>query len=103
MRRLAGPDLNDLPRPKASVGDRASVRLVSGLRVGWRCPPQAAGLRRLLGGCDQMGDKNRAGPGQRPAGSLRPWRRWRHRHQRNAGGLWLRKGAVICLIWSTTA
>ena len=97
------PDLDDLPRPSSGVPDSVLVCSVSGLRVGSRCPPQAARLRSLLGGCDQMGDKNRAGPGQRPAGSLRPLRRWRHRHQRNAGGLWLRKEAVIRLLWSTTA
>jgi hypothetical protein len=104
MRRLAGPNLNDLPRPKASVGDRASVRLVSGLRVGWRCPPQAAGLRRLLGGCDQMRDKTRTGPRQRSDRSLRPLRRGNRRHQRNAGQGCVRRGAVIQgLPWLATA
>ena len=57
------PDLDDLPRPSSGVPDRMLARPVSGLRIGCRCPPQAARLRSLLGGCDQMGDKNRAGPG----------------------------------------
>ena len=104
MRGLAGPDLNDLPRPKAGVGDWVSVRLVSGLCVGRRCPPQAAGLRRLRGGCNQMRDKNRTWPRQRSDRSLRPVRRGDRRHQRNAGRGCVRKGAIIQgLLWSATA
>jgi hypothetical protein len=104
MRWRAGPDLNDLPRPQAGVRDRASVRLVGGLRVGRRCPPQAAGLRCLLGGCDQMRDKNRTRPRQRSDRSLRPLRRGDRGHQRNAGRGCVRKGALIQgLLWSATA
>ena len=56
--------LNDLPCADAGARDLVLVRPVGGLRIGWRCPPQAAGLRNLLGGCDQMRDKNRTGPGR---------------------------------------
>ena len=55
-----------------------------------------------LGGCDQMRDKSRVGPQQPRTGRMRPVNGRDHRHQRDAGGLWIRKDAVICrLLWST--
>ena len=95
-------DLDDLPRPDAGAQDLMQVRPVGGLRIGRRCPPQAAGLRNLLGGCDQMRDKNRVGLGWLRTGSLRPLRRRDHWHERNAGGLCIRNDAIIYrLLWLT--
>ena len=44
---------------------RARVRAVGDLRVGRRAPAQASGLRHLLGGRDQLGDKAGIGPVER--------------------------------------
>lgn len=49
--------LDDLPRPHAGAGGAVLACPVGALRIGWRRPPKAAGLRRVLGGRDQMGDE----------------------------------------------
>ena len=90
--------LDDLPGSDARARGLVLVRAVGVLRIGGRSPPQAAGLRDALGGCDQMGDEDRVGPGlaRRP----RPLRRCDHRHQRDTGHLDVLKDAIFRLLWS---
>ena len=63
------PNLSDVPGPEAGAQDRPPVRPISGLRIGGGRPPQAPGLRGMVGGRNQLRDKKRAGPGRRPSSS----------------------------------
>jgi hypothetical protein len=88
-------NLDDLPCPHAGTPDL--TRSVSGLRIGRRRPPQAAGLRDVLGGSDQLHDK--ISPGHLPVRHARPLNGRHYRHQRDAGGPGVLKDAVICRLF----
>ena len=78
-------------RPVPTIG--MPVRGIGGVGVGSRGAPQAARLRDLLDGRNQMGDENRAGAGQRTA--ARPLRGRDHRYQCRAGGASVLGDAVV--------
>jgi hypothetical protein len=88
-------NLDYLPRPAGSALSRVLVCAIGGVRIRKRCPPQAARLRLLLGGRDQLRDKNRAGEGPLRARALRPLRRWDHRDQRDTGRFCVHNDAVF--------
>ena len=95
---------DDLPGPDAGGAGLALVGAVSGLRIGGGCPPQAAGLRGMLGGREQMGDKGRGGPRRLAGRSCVHSVGCDHRHQRDAGRPGVGNAAVIYrLLWSTAA
>ena len=77
-------DLDGLPRPEAGAATPDLAGAIGRLRIRQRSPPQAAGLRRLVGGRDQLGDEGRIGPRRR---SRRPVHGLGHRHQLGAGRL----------------
>ena len=74
--------LDGLPRPEAGAAAPDLAGAIGGLRIRQRSPPQAAGLRRLVGGRDQLGDEAWIGPRRR---SRRPVHGLGHRHQLDAG------------------
>ena len=57
--------LDGLPRPEAGAATPALAGAIGGLRICQRSPPQAAGLRRLVGGRDQLRDEGWIGPRRR--------------------------------------
>ena len=73
-----------LPGPEAGAVAPALAGAVGGLRIGQRTTPQAAGLRRLGRGRDQLGDEARIGP--RDRAFRQPAHGLGHRHQRDAAG-----------------
>ena len=74
--------------------------MVGGLCVRKRCPSRAARLWGLLGGSDQLRDKNRVGR-PTPARTVRPLGRRDYGHQRDTSRLWLKDDAVIYRrLWS---
>ena len=60
-------DLDGLPGPEAGAATPDLAGAIGRLRIRQRSPPQAAGLRRLVGGRDQLGDEGRIGPRRRSA------------------------------------
>ena len=58
-------DLDGLPRPEAGAATPGLAGAIGRLRIRQRSPPQAAGLRRLVGGRDQLGDEGWIGPRRR--------------------------------------
>ena len=58
-------DLDGLPRPEAGAATPDLAGAIGGLRIRQRSPPQAAGLRRLVGGRDQLRDEGWIGPRRR--------------------------------------
>ena len=76
-------DLDDLPRPEAGAGPPGLAGAVGQLRIRERSPPQAAGLRRLVGGRDQLGDEGWIGPRRAPR--WRPGHGLGYRHQLGVG------------------
>lgn len=75
---------------------------VSGLRVGSRCLTQAAGLRDMLGGRQQLRDESRGGSRGLPAGRC-PFRPLRDRHQRDAARTCVGGAAVLYRLVFLTA
>jgi hypothetical protein len=77
-------------------------RPIGGLGVGRACSPQAARLGHVFRGRNQLGDK--IGARQSLVRYARPLNGRNDRHQRDAGGLFVRENAVIWRpFWSIVA
>jgi hypothetical protein len=92
-RRGSNAVLDGLPRAQAGVPDLVHVRGIGGKRISRRRASPLAGLRRVLGGRNQLRDEIGVGPRHRQFGGATSG--LRDRHQRGAGGLNVLEDAVF--------